>query len=142
MKQYTFKYTPEPTRTGIIHRPTAHILLQSTKGEWYAFRAYIDSGADISLFTKTDTQLLGLDLYKGQYRPIIGIGKTLIPAYTHQTNIKIGHTTLKAHISFADSDEVPRLLGRTDIFKHFKITFNEQNLETTFETTNNTTTPP
>lgn len=133
MKRYIFKYTPEPTRTGIIHRPTARILLQSTKNEWYAFRVYIDSGADISLFTKTDAKLLVLDLYKGEYRPIIGIGKTLIPAYTHKIKMKIEETTLNVNASFADSDEVPRLLGRTDIFNHFKITFNEQNLETIFE---------
>jgi hypothetical protein len=135
LKRYIFKYTPEPTRTGIIHRPTARILLQSTKNEWYAFRVYIDSGADMSLFTKTDAKLLGLDLYKGEYRPIIGIGKTLIPAYTHKVKMKIEETTLNVNTSFADSDEVPRLLGRTDIFKHFTITFNEQNLETIFETT-------
>ena len=133
MKRYIFKYTPEPTRTGIIHRPTARIFLQSTKNEWYAFRVYIDSGADMSLFTKTDAKLLGLDLYKGEYRPIIGIGKTLIPAYTHKIRMKIEETTLNVSTSFADSDEVPRLLGRTDIFKHFRITFNEQNLETIFE---------
>jgi hypothetical protein len=133
LKRYIFKYTPEPTRTGIIHRPTARILLQSTKNEWYAFRVYIDSGADMSLFTKTDAKLLGLNLYKGEYRPIIGIGKTLIPAYTHKIKMKIEETTLNVNASFADSDEVPRLLGRTDIFKHFKITFNEQNLETIFE---------
>ena len=133
MKRYIFKYTPEPTRTGIIHRPTARILLQSTKNEWYAFRVYIDSGADMSLFTKTDAKLLGLNLYKGEYRPIIGIGKNLIPAYTHKIKMKIEETTLNVHTSFADSDEVPRLLGRTDIFKHFKITFNEQNLETILE---------
>ena len=78
MNRYIFKYTPEPTKTGIIHRPTARILLQSTKNEWYAFRVYIDSGADMSLFTRTDAKLLGLDLYKGEYRPIIGVGKTLI----------------------------------------------------------------
>ena len=133
MKRYIFKYTPEPTRTGIIHRPTARIFLQSTKNEWYAFRVYIDSGADMSLFTKTDAKLLGLNLYKGEYRPIIGIGKNLIPAYTHKIKMKIEETTLNVHTSFADSDEVPRLLGRTDIFKHFKITFNEQNLETILE---------
>lgn len=133
MKRYIFKYTPEPTRTGIIHRPTARIFLQSTKNEWYAFRVYIDSGADISLFTKTDAKLLGLNLYKGEHRPIIGIGKTLIPAYTHKVKMKIEETTLNINASFADSDEVPRLLGRTDIFKHFKITFNEQNLEVIFE---------
>ena len=134
MKRYIFKYAREPTKTGIIHRPIARILLQSTKDEWFAFRVYIDSGADISLFTKTDAKLLGIDLYKGEYRPIIGIGKTLIPAYTHKVKMRIEETTLNIKTSFADSDEIPRLHGRTDIFKHFKITFNEQNLETIFET--------
>ena len=137
MKRYIFKYAPEPTRTGVIHRPTARIFLQSTTNEWYAFRVYIDSGADISLFTKTDAKLLGLDLYKGEYRPIIGIGKTLIPAYTHKVVMRIEETTLNVNTSFADSDEVPRLLGRTDIFNHFKITFDQQNLETIFETAAN-----
>ena len=98
MNRYIFKYTPEPTRTGIIHRPTARIFLQSTKNEWYAFRVYIDSGADMSLFTKTDAKLLGLDLYKGEYRPIIGIGKTLIPAYTHKIKMKIEETLLNVHV--------------------------------------------
>jgi len=134
LKRYIFKYAPEPTRTGIIQRPIARILLQSAKNDWYAFRVYIDSGADISLFTKTDSNLLGLDLYKGEYRPITGIGKTLIPAYTNKINMRIEKTALKVKTSFADSDEVPRHLGRTDIFTHFKITFNEQNLETIFET--------
>lgn len=137
MKRYIFKYTPELTRRGIIHRPTARVYLQSNKSEWFAFRVYIDSGADISLFTKGDSKILGLSLYEGEYRPIIGIGKVLIPAYIHKVKMKIGDTVLNINSSFADSDEVPRLLGRTNIFKHFKITFNESNLETVFETTSN-----
>lgn len=137
MKRYIFKYTPEQTRKGTIYRPTARIYLQSNKDEWFAFRVYIDSGADISLFTKSDAKILELNLYQGEYRPIVGIGKILIPAYTHKIKMKIEETIINVNASFADSDEVPRLLGRTDIFKHFKITFNEQNLETIFETTNN-----
>ena len=137
MKRYIFKYTPELTRRGIIYRPTARVYLQSKKSKWFAFRVYIDSGADISLFTKGDSKILELNLYEGEYRPIIGIGKILIPAYIHKVKMKIGDTVLNVSVSFADSDEVPRLLGRTNIFKHFKITFNESNLETIFETTNN-----
>jgi hypothetical protein len=89
------------------------------------------------LFTKGDSKILKLNLYEGKYRPIIGIGKLLIPAYIHKIRIRIGDIALNIHSSFADSDEVPRLLGRTNIFKHFKITFNESNLETIFETTKN-----
>lgn len=49
--------------------------------------------------------------------------------------MKIGDTTLDVKVAFADSDEIPRLLGRTDVFKHFKITFCEKDLEIIFETT-------
>ena len=138
MKRYIFEYAPEPTRKGIIYRPKAKIFLQCTTNEWYAFWVYIDSGADISLFTKTDAKLLGLNLYHGEYRPIIGIGKILIPAYTHKVNLKIEETILKTNASFADSDEVPRLLGRTDVFPRFRITFDQQKLQTIFETNDGT----
>ena len=137
MKRYIFQYAAEPTRTGIIYRPKAKILLQSAESDWYSFGVYVDSGADLSLFTKTDAKLLGLNLYHAEYRPIIGIGKILIPAYTHKVKMKIEETTLNVNVAFADSDEVPRLLGRTDIFIRFKITFDEQKLQTIFETDEN-----
>ncbi|MEM3382608.1 MAG: hypothetical protein QW698_00980 [Nitrososphaerales archaeon] len=37
----------------------------------------MDSGADTSLFTKGDVSLLGLNLYDGEYSPILGIGKIM-----------------------------------------------------------------
>lgn len=134
MKRYTFKYSAEPSRRGIIHRPIAHIHLQSKDGTWYLFYPYVDSGADTSLFTKSDATLLKLNLYQGEHSPIAGIGKIMLSAYTHKVKARIGQTTINAKMAFADSDEVPRLIGRTDIFKHFKITFDEANLQTIFET--------
>jgi hypothetical protein len=94
----------------------------------------VDSGADTSLFAKGDASLLRLNLYEGGYSPIVGIGKVMLPAYIHTVRMRIGETVLNASIAFADSDEVPRLLGRTDIFKRFRITFDEANLRTVFET--------
>jgi len=44
--------------------------------------------------------------------------------------------SLIAAVSFADSDELSRLLGRTDIFKDFKIRFDEEELEIIFEIAN------
>jgi len=67
LKRYSFKYTPEPTKKGVINRPTTRVFLQSTKDD--AFRVYVDSGADLSLFRKSDAKLIGLDLYKGEYHP-------------------------------------------------------------------------
>ena len=126
---------PEPARTGIIQRPIARIFIQGAKKEWHIFRVYIDSGADISLLRRNDAELLGLSLTQGEYHPIMGVGKILIPAYTHTIKMRIGDTELDVKAAFADSDEVPRLLGRTDIFTHFRITFSEKDLEIVFETT-------
>ena len=47
--------------------------------------------------------------------------------------MKIGESVLDVKVAFADSDEVPRLLGRKDVFSNFKITFCEQDLEIIFE---------
>lgn len=47
--------------------------------------------------------------------------------------MKIGDIVLNVKAAFADSDEVPRLLGRTDVFTRFTVTFCERNLEIIFE---------
>ena len=135
MKRYIFKYIAEPVRTGVIQRPIASIFVRNIKAEWQAFKVYIDSGADISLFTRNDAEFLGLSLNHGEYHPIIGVGRILIPAYVHAVKMKIGDSVLDVKAAFADSDEVPRLLGRADVFTHFKITFAEKDLEIVFEAT-------
>jgi len=134
LRRYTFKYSPEPSKRGTVHRPIAHVYLQSKDGTWYLFYPYVDSGADTSLFTKGDVSLLGLDLYDGEYSPIVGIGKVMMPAYIHNVKMRIGEEVMNVSIAFADSNEVPRLLGRTDIFKRFRVIFDEANLQTIFET--------
>lgn len=113
-------------------RPVARIFLNAQNG-WQPFRVYIDSGADISLFTRNDAEYLGLQLNQGEYYPIIGVGRLLIPAYLHMIKMKIGESVLDVKAAFADSDEVPRLLGRKNVFSNFKITFCEQDLEIIFE---------
>jgi len=132
--RYAFKYSSEPSKRGIVHRPIAHVHLQSKDGTWYLFYPYVDSGADTSLFPKGDSSLLKLNLYEGEYSPILGVGRVMVPAYIHDVKMRIGEIVMDASIAFADSDEAPRLLGRRDVFKRFKITFDEANLQTIFET--------
>lgn len=134
MKRYTFKYSAELSRRGLVYRPVAQVHLQSKDGVWYLFYPYVDSGADNSLFPKTDASLLKLHLYEGVHAPVMGIGRALMPAYLHRVKIRIGETVLDSEIAFADSDEVPRLLGRKGVFERFKITFDEANLQTILET--------
>jgi hypothetical protein len=133
LKRYPFKYSPEPSRRGIVYRPVAYVYLQSKDGAWYFFVPYVDSGADTSLFPKGDASLLKLNLYEGEYSPIAGVGRVMMPAYVHNVKMRIGETLLDVSIAFADSDEVPRLLGRSDVFKCFKVTFDERNRQTVFE---------
>jgi hypothetical protein len=70
LRRYTFKYSPEQSKRGIVYRPIAYVSLQSKDGAWYFFYPYVNSGADTSLFTKGDASLLKLNLYEGVYSPM------------------------------------------------------------------------
>ena len=128
MKRYVFRYRKERTRTGeIVWRPVLYLHLKSCDKNFYLFDAYIDSGADISLFTKSDCELLGYNLDEGKERFIGGISGTLIRTYEHKVQVKLGEVEFGAKIAFAELDEVPRLLGRKSFLKKFKILFDEEN---------------
>ena len=134
MKRYIFEYVAERTRGGeVVHRPIVHLHVRSAGGEWHTFYPYVDSGADISLFTRSDCGLLGIKLREGAYRPVLGIGRVEIPAYVHEIPVKIGDEEFDARVAFADFNEVPRVLGRSGIFKRFRVIFDEANLRAIFE---------
>ncbi|MDI6813969.1 MAG: hypothetical protein QMD10_10565 [Desulfitobacteriaceae bacterium] len=134
MRRYIFEYVAERTRGGeVVHRPIVHLHVRSGGGEWYLFYPYVDSGADISLLTRSDCGLLGLKLREGAYRPVLGIGRIEIPAYVYEVPVRIGDEEFQVRIAFADSNEVPRVLGRSEIFRRFRITFDEVDLKTVFE---------
>jgi hypothetical protein len=61
-----------------------------------------------------------------------GITRGKIKVYVHQLNTKLGEETFKARIAFAQTENIPPLLGRTDIFDHFKVCYNNKQKETTF----------
>jgi len=128
-----FKYRKERARTRVVYRPVAKLSLKSADGYWYTFTAYVDSGADVSLFTRGDAELLGINIYEGEPWELTGIGGAVIPAYLHETLARIGSIEFPARIAFADLDGVPRLIGRLDVFTKFKITFDERNLQTIFQ---------
>ncbi len=77
--------------------------------------------------------MLKLRLYDGEYSPIMGVGRVMLPAYLHVVKMRIGDVVFDVRAAFADSDEVPRLLGREDVFKRFRVTFDEADLQTVFE---------
>ena len=50
----------------------------------------------------------------------------------HELNTKLGEETFKAKIAFAQTENIPPLLGRTDIFDHFKVCYDNKQKETVF----------
>ncbi len=132
-QRYTFGYRKETARVEKeIYRPIASVYLRGRDDNWYLFYPYVDSGADISLFTRTDSELLGYELEDGKERLIGGIVGGLMKVYVHAILMRIGEEEFETRIGFAEREEVPRLLGRMNIFPKFQICFDEKELKVHF----------
>ncbi|RZN66502.1 MAG: hypothetical protein EF807_08385 [Candidatus Methanolliviera hydrocarbonicum] len=126
--RYLFKYRKERAKIEKeVYRPVAGVYLKGSDGNWYLFYPYIDSGADISLFTKTDCELLGYNLEEGKEHLVGGVSG-LLRIFMHDIPMKIGEDVFNAKVGFADREEVPRLLGRMGIFKRYEVCFDEKDL--------------
>jgi hypothetical protein len=90
-------------------------------------KALIDSGANISLFSKHIAEVAGIKIEKGKKIVIFGIGGK-ITAFLHEIPIRVNNYQFDCKIAF--SAEVPpytNLLGRDNFFIPFLITFDEKN---------------
>jgi len=140
MAQYSFPYRKEYSALiGEIYRPVAILFLQAKDGKWRGFTTYADSGADITLLPKSAcVRGLGYDLKAGKAGYVGGITPRRIRVYVHKLNAQLGKEKFEARIAFAQRENVPPLLGRTDIFNHFKVCYDHKHLETTFTTLTST----
>lgn len=132
-KQIIFKFREELSRRGeAIHRPIAEVFIKGENGDWFRFYPYVDSGADINLFPRADCKLLGFNLKKGEAFEIGGVTGHTLKAYLHRLHFRIGKEEFEAEIGFANSDKIPRLLGRKDVLDCFTICLNGKQKETLF----------
>ena len=96
-------------------------------GKKARFLPLLDSGADFSIFYKSDAVRLGLKWNDGKKVELSNADGSTFKA--REFNIKVGieNKNFKAKICFINNKKhsIP-LLGRKDIFKHFKITINEK----------------
>lgn len=129
-----FKYRKE--KTGLLQkntlRPVADVFLKKENGGWFLFRPYIDSGADVTLVPYSVGLTIGLDSKKFRVETLGGISGGLKVIYT-KIKMRIGEKTFDVKIAWSQTDNVPSLLGREDIFNKFKITFDERREEIIFE---------
>lgn len=120
-----FRYKKEKSSTlGKIQRPVADIYLQTEKDSWVEFNPYIDSGADITMIPLSLGKLLGFEVDESEIQQIGGISGS-VPVIYKKATMKIGAKDFSVRIAWALVEDVPPLLGRTDIFDAFKVTFEQ-----------------
>jgi len=108
------------------------IELQGTDGKWYSFKVYADACADISLMRRSDCEMLSLNLEEGELRHMGGVCSGLVRTFIHRLPLRIGTVEFPCRVAFAERQDVPRLLGRLDVFSRFKVCYDEETRVTEF----------
>lgn len=131
-----FKYKKE--KVGILGeatpRPVAIVNIKTSDGKWYRFQPYIDSGADITLLSQSTGKLIGLkEDGPDQKKSTLGGISGGIPVIYTTVTMSIDNHEFTAKVAWAQVPGVPPLLGRADVFEHFKITFKEKDGVIEFE---------
>ena len=121
-----FKYKQEPIsdKQRKIKRPVADVYLKSSSKSWIKFHPYIDSGADITLIPLSLGKLLGFRLDQQKVEQIGGIRGGIPVVYT-KSIMRIGKEEFSIRVAWALIEDVPPLLGRTDVFDIFRVTFEQ-----------------
>ena len=135
MRKYVFPYGFRLSlkEKKIISFPAVTVsLIKRDSKEEFSFLVLIDSGAEVSLFTKSDSQLLGIPLDKGEKIEIGSVSGDKFSAFLHPVILKIGDERLKIKVAFSEKDNVPRILGRNPAFSYFFIIFDNKNQNTIF----------
>ena len=83
----------------------------------------LDSGADLSLIPYSVGEAIGLEPDMSRRSEIQGVGEGSVPYILSRVQISIGATKVPVRIGWTLIEEVPLLLGRLDVFRHFAIEF-------------------
>lgn len=106
--------------------PIIEILLYHKEIE-FRTDALIDSGANISVFQGTIAEVLGIKIEKGEKRIFQGVGGKIV-GYIHSVDIQVNSYRFPCKIAFSNELITSlNILGRDNFFKHYLITFDENN---------------
>ncbi len=100
------------------------ISFQDQNNNWIELHPYIDSGADITMIPLSFGKLLGLSVNKSEINQIGGI-RGRVPVIYRKLSMKIGDDKMTIVVAWALIEEVPPLLGRTDVFDKFNVVFKQ-----------------
>lgn len=129
-----FRYKQESLGKGqgSIKRPVADIHLKTQSNTWIELHPYIDSGADVTMIPLSLGKLLGFEIIERKIQQIGGI-RGSVPVMYSKTHMRIGHEEFLIHLAWALIEDVPALLGRTDVFDRFKVSFEQYDEIIVFE---------
>ncbi len=130
----TFHYRKMKSKVlGEIYRPIADIHLQTRKGRWIKYEAFIDSGADITIIPYSVGRYLGFEMKEENLVSFQGVTGKGVPTILTKVKMRIGDVELEPRVAWALIEDAPPLLGRLDIFDKFNITFKEKEGKIIFE---------
>ena len=113
----------------MIFRPVAKVILQEEFDQWL----YIDSRADITLIPLSVGDLIGLRRLKpGKVQRITGSRQIFSPNNRQNSIDAHRDKNFRARVAWSQVEEVPPLLGRTDVFRKFSVTFRDKKGVTIF----------
>jgi hypothetical protein len=124
-----FRYKPMLGRLS----PTATIGLHLNE-TWWRVDAYVDSGAAYSIIHGDFVRDVGFDFETGE-RILVKVGDgSLIPVFLHRIPVQIGPHRLEARMGFSNHLGIGfHLLGRLDVFEHFRVCFHERERTVIFD---------
>ena len=97
------------------------------RSRWILFDAFVDSGADYSVFHEKVALMLGLKMASGLKKVVmVGDGDDMT-VYVHPVQVKFADFVFKAPIAFStDLGSGFNLVGRKGFFDRFQFCFNDR----------------
>ncbi|HUU97206.1 MAG TPA: DUF5677 domain-containing protein [Phycisphaerae bacterium] len=113
--------------------PFAELGLKGADGRWRTFAVQVDSGAVISVLTRSAAELLGIKPEEGERVELASIGRQPHPYFVHELTARIGDLgEFTMRIALSDREDMPNLLGRLDVLDHLQIDLDPSLEETRF----------
>ena len=113
--------------------PLAKISLKTFAGDWIDFAPLVDSGAVVSVFNRSDSEMLGYELVTGRYCELVSASRHKIPCYVHRIEMRIGTEVIRSDVAFSTRDDMGSgYLGRVDVFDNFEVCLSGKKNETRF----------
>lgn len=118
---------------GIVYRPSAKVYLRSSRGTWLPHYMLVDTGADFSLLPKLIGEVLGLTKSATDRPHRAGAVGGWIWVIMRRLRMRLGDREFEADVGWAQTNGAPLLLGRADVFDHFRICFDQREHATEFD---------